>query len=280
MSTNTYTQGQSDSTVSAYKRRTAEVEAAFLLPHVRKTDNILDVGCGPGTITTGLAKYATEGSVIGIDLSREVIDSARRLAAVSDVPREGVGSVDFRVGNVLETLDHPDNFFDIVFASQVFYHLPLPDVPLQALSEIRRVLKPGGILATRDGMTQHFYPRRLDLDRLWVNHAERATLKGVPDMEPTAPSMPRLLRKAGFDVDGGKVRVQVGSSVTATAEGRRFLARRCTSQLQEGDAFRQSWIDVGISEEDINRTLAAVREWKQTEDAWHVVVQCEILAWK
>ncbi|KAH8676476.1 S-adenosyl-L-methionine-dependent methyltransferase [Tricladium varicosporioides] len=276
-----YTQGYSNSTLATHLLRTAESDAAFLLPHIKKTDCILDVGCGPGTITTSLAKYASEGMTIGIDISTDVLQKAKTLAAEANVPPRGPGSVIFEKGNVLERLTYADNTFDIVYCSQVFGHLlPSPDLPLRALAEIRRVLKPGGILATRDGMEQHFYPRSLDLDRLWGENLRRGLHKGAPDADPPETSMPALFRSAGFDVDGGKVHIGAGTRVFSGSEARRWLASRGAGQLRVGDPFRQSWLDAGITEGEIQQTLLAVEKWAEIEDAWFVALQCEMLAWK
>lgn len=275
-----YTQGYSNSTIATHQLRTAELDAAFLLPHIKKTDRILDVGCGPGTITTGLAKYASEGATVGIDISTAVLQKAKALAAEANVPTQGPGSVVFEEGNILERLAYPDDTFDIVYSSQVFGHLPPPDMPLRALAEIRRVLKPGGILATRDGADQHFYPRSLDLDRLWGRNLSRGLHKGEPDADPTETRMPALFRKAGFDADGGKVRVGAGVKVYSGPETRKWLAWRAAGQLKQGDPFRQSWLDAGITEDEIQQTLVAVEKWAETEDAWFASLQCEMLAWK
>jgi len=153
-----YTQGYSSYTTSTHESRTSEVDAAFLLPYIKKKDRILDVACKPSTITTGLA---SEGATIGIDISPDVLQKAKTLPDKSNVPTQGPSSVVFEEGNVLERLTYPDDTFDIIFCSQLFGHLPPPDLPLRALTEIRRVLKPGGILATRDGVGQHFLPTEL-----------------------------------------------------------------------------------------------------------------------
>ncbi|OQV05114.1 Methyltransferase domain-containing protein, partial [Cladophialophora immunda] len=143
-STNSYTQGHSNYTVATHLTRTAESDAAFLLPHIKTTDHILDVGCGPGTITTGLAKYASEGATVGVDMSSEVLAKAKAVAAEANVPSSGPGSVAFQEANVLEGLPFADDAFDVVFASQVLGHMTPRDVARRALREMRRVLKPGG----------------------------------------------------------------------------------------------------------------------------------------
>ena len=276
----TYTQGHSNYTIATHLSRTAESNAAFLLPHIKKTDNVLDVGCGPGTITTGLAKYAREGTTIGVDISTGVLQKAKALAAEANIPTHGPGSVVFEYGNVLEKLPYPNETFDIIYSSQLFGHLPPPDQPRQALTELRRVLKTGGILATCDGVGQHFYPPSLNLDRLWVHNSARGLAKGEPPADPTGTIMPALFRSAGFDADGGKVQVGAGTSVFAGPEVRQWLGWRATGQLQPGDPFYQSWLDAGITEEEIQQTLVAVKEWIETEDAWLAMLQCEMLAWK
>ncbi|KAE8453548.1 hypothetical protein EG329_010409 [Mollisiaceae sp. DMI_Dod_QoI] len=275
-----YTQGHSNYTVATHLARTAESDAAFLLPYIKKNDHILDLGCGPGTITTGLARYASEGTTVGVDISTDVLKKAKTLAAEANVPTQGPGSVVFQEGNVLEQLSYPDDTFDIVYCSQVFGHFTPPDEPLRALAEIRRVLKSGGILATRDASDQHFYPRSLDLDRLWVGNSSRALNKGAPAPDPTGSIMPALLRSAGFDADGGKVLVGAGTKVFSGPEARKFLAWRAAGQLKEGDPFRQSWLDAGITEDEIQQTLVASGKWAETEDAWYASLQCEMLAWK
>ncbi|KAF2674677.1 S-adenosyl-L-methionine-dependent methyltransferase [Microthyrium microscopicum] len=275
-----YTQGHSKYTTATHEVRKAEQDAAFLLPHIKKTDHILDVGCGPGSITIGLVKHASAGTIIGIDISEDVLQKAKTLAADAEIPTEGPGSVTFELGNVLEGLSFPDDTFDVVFCSQLFGHIPPPDLPRQALKELRRVLKTGGVFASRDGVAHHFYPQSFDLDRLWALNARKALAKGAPPADPTGTIMPALLRSVGYDVDGGKVEIGAGARVFAGKQTRQFLAWRVTGQLKEGDPVRQSWLDAGISEEEIGQAMRAAEQWAATEDAWYASLQSEILAWK
>ncbi|KAH8888957.1 putative arsenite methyltransferase [Thozetella sp. PMI_491] len=277
----TYKQGHSNYTTATHEKRRADSDAAFVLPHIKKTDCILDVGCGPGTITTGFARYAGEGAVVGLDVSGSVLEKARALAAEAGVPTEGPGSVTFVQGNILKGLPYPDDTFDIVYCSQLFGHIPPPDLPRQALGEMRRVLKPGGILASRHAAAQHFFPKSLDLDRLWVGNLTKALLPGAPaDADATGASMPALYRSVGFDAEGGKVQIGVGNMVSWGPESRRWLAWRAAGQLKPGDPLYQSWLDAGITVEEIQETLDAVEKWAETEDAWFASLQCEVLGWK
>ncbi|KAI1150085.1 S-adenosyl-L-methionine-dependent methyltransferase [Nemania diffusa] len=276
-----YKQGYSNYTTATHETRKADTNAAFLIPHIKETDHILDVGCGPGTITTGFAKYAHQGVIIGLDMSMDVLDRARQLAAEAAVPTEGPGSVRFEQGNVLEKLPYPDDTFDIVYCSQVFGHMPPPDLPRRALVEMRRVLKPGGILASRDAVSSMFYPRRFHLDRLWWRNLNKVLRQGVPDdVDDTGPSLPALYRSAGFDADGGKVQIGAGSMLLTRPETRKWLAWRTAGQLKPGDTFYQSWLDAGIHEDEIQETVQAVQNWAETEDAWFASIQCEMLGWK
>ena len=56
------------------------------MPHIKKIDHILEVGCEPGTITTGLAKFANERMIVGIDMSIAVLQKTKILAAEGNVP--------------------------------------------------------------------------------------------------------------------------------------------------------------------------------------------------
>src|SRR5665648_1299011 len=116
MTTDVYTHGHHESVLRSHSWRTAANSAAHLLPHLREGQRLLDVGCGPGTITVDLAAHVAPGQVIGVDTSAEVLERARRHAAELGAP------VSFQVGDAY-ALDFPDASFDVVHAHQVLEHL-------------------------------------------------------------------------------------------------------------------------------------------------------------
>jgi SAM-dependent methyltransferase len=121
--------------------RTAAKEGAFFLPYLRAGMRLLDLGCGPGSITLGLAEKVAPGEVVGVDLQPSQVAQAQELSAA-----RGVKNVRFEVADIYQ-LSFPDGSFDAVFAHVVLMHLR---EPVRALTEMRRVLRPGGIVGVRD----------------------------------------------------------------------------------------------------------------------------------
>src|SRR5207244_1539895 len=109
----------------------------FLQPHLRPGMRLIDCGCGPGSITVDLAQQLAPGDLVGIDVRPEAIEEARALAK-----QRGIENVTFDVGSVYE-LPYPDASFDAATACAVIQHL---ERPVDALREIRRVLRPGGMV--------------------------------------------------------------------------------------------------------------------------------------
>lgn len=189
MSTNSdrYTHGHHASVVGQHARRTAEVDAAFLLPHLRPGMRLLDVGCGPGSITTGLARAVAPGQVVGIDVVPAVLDQAREANA-------GTTNVRFEAGDVY-ALGYPDASFDVCYAHQVLQHLTRP---VDAAREMRRVLNPDGLVAVRDAdyATMTAFPRTPEIERwLALYHAVATRNEAEAD---AGRRLPGWLLDAGF----------------------------------------------------------------------------------
>ena len=136
-----YTHGHHESVLRSHRWRSAENSAGFLLPHLREGMSVLDVGCGPATVTVDLAERVVDGRVVGVDASAAVLDSARELAT-----QRGTANITFQQANAYE-LPFADGTFDVVYAHQLLQHL---SDPVAALREMKRVAKPGGLVAVRD----------------------------------------------------------------------------------------------------------------------------------
>lgn len=102
---------------------------------------VLDLACGPGFTACELAKAVGNGEVTGVDINQKLIATAHQAK-----DSEGIKNVSFQLGNIYD-LDLPENSFDFVYARFVFQHLEKPDA---ALSNIWKVLKPGGVLCVLD----------------------------------------------------------------------------------------------------------------------------------
>src|ERR1700749_3071980 len=102
----TYTHGHHESVLRSHRWRTTENSAGYLLDAFVPGARVLDVGCGPGTITIDIASRVAPGTVVGIDREPEVLASAR------DAARDaGVDNVTFDVGDVY-ALAFPDDEYD------------------------------------------------------------------------------------------------------------------------------------------------------------------------
>lgn len=137
-----YTTDHAESVLSTHRWRTIANSAQFIVPCLKPGIKVLDVGCGPGSLTVDIAKHVQPGGkVTGIENVPDPLDGARRLAE-----QEGV-EVMFEVADAME-LPYEDDTFDLVFAHQVLQHV---SQPVQMLKEMRRVAKTGsGVVACRE----------------------------------------------------------------------------------------------------------------------------------
>lgn len=134
-----YTHGHHESVLRSHRSRTAQTSAAYLLPLLKPTDHLLDVGAGPGTITADLA------GLVARVTATEIGPDELRLAQATAAERN-LSTIDFQVADV-HALQFDDATFDVVHAHQVLQHVA---DPVQAFRELARVTKPGGIVAVRD----------------------------------------------------------------------------------------------------------------------------------
>ncbi len=136
-----YGPGYRSDLVAHHNLRTAPKEAGFLLPFLSDGMNILDCGCGRGSITLGLADLLPSAKITGCDVGIEVLDAAK-----SDAKDRGLSNVSFKLASVYN-LEFQDANFDAVLVHAVLQHL---SEPAAALKELHRVMRPGGVIGLRD----------------------------------------------------------------------------------------------------------------------------------
>jgi ubiquinone/menaquinone biosynthesis C-methylase UbiE len=169
--------------------RTAASVGGFFTPLLQPGMRLLDCGCGPGSITVGLAELVAPGEVIGIDANADLIATAQTAAA-----NAGVANVTFQTGDVYR-LPFDDNEFDAVWVHALLEHLADPPA---ALAEMHRVLKPGGIIGLRELDLDSMIigpesPALTHVFELWI----RLTRENGGDTQ-IGKKLPRLLNAAGF----------------------------------------------------------------------------------
>lgn len=259
----TYTHGHHESVLRSHRWRTAENSAAYLLPRLDPEQRLLDVGAGPGTITLDLARRvarvtATEIGETELELSRQAAEAG------------GVTNIDFRVEDV-HALSIEDAAYDVVHAHQVLQHVA---DPVQALREMRRVTRPGGIVAVRDSDYAGFvwWPESAELTE-WLRLYQRAARAngGEPDAGRRLASWARA---AGF------TDIEASSSTWCFAdpEDRAWWGGMWADRFTDSAVARQLVDSKDATTADLARVAGGWRSWAEAEDGWFSVLHGEILA--
>lgn len=120
----------------------------FVLPYLKPGMSVLEGGSGPGAVTFEIAKNVPGGSVLGIDINRELVEANNKKA------RElGLSSLKFETANLLD-LPYEENSFDLVYMQAVLVHVTEPET---ALAECMRVLKDGGRILAKEPIMDRAY---------------------------------------------------------------------------------------------------------------------------
>lgn len=259
-----YTHGHEDSTLASHGARTAANSAAYLLSHLSPGMSVLDVGCGPGSITLDLAAIVSPGKIVGVENVETPLLAARAAASA-----RGDGTTVFQLADVAG-LPFDNASFDVVHAHQVLQHLT---DPVAALKEMTRVCKPGGWIAARDAdyAAMAWYPELPGLE-LW-----RRTYRAAAHANGAEPDAARRLRAWAIAAGLSSARITASVWNYADAETCRWWgnsqADRCA-----GDTFALQAREQGLGPEDIASIVDAWRQWASAPDACFFMCHGELLA--
>ena len=249
-----YTLGFGRGWLEALRQNTAEAQAAYLLPRLRPGMRVLDVGCGPGTISTGLARAVAPGEVHGVDMEASQVELARSVAEA-----EGVENAHFRVADAV-ALPFEDGSFDAVHFHNVLVHVPDTGA---ALAEAKRVLKPGGVIGCREIVPGSCFahPTFGVLGQTWETMAD---LLAADDGHPLmGRELKTHLAEAGF----ANARITFSFTVYGAPEEvvsmHRFMRESVASQELEDAAVKYG----AATREMYERIRAAYDRWREDPGA-------------
>jgi ubiquinone/menaquinone biosynthesis C-methylase UbiE len=242
-------------TVKMHASRTVDKQARWFLPYLQAGMSLLDCGCGSGSITIGLAKVVAPGQVTGVDISEIEIKRAQDGAAAA-----GITNIRFEVGNIYQ-LDYSDNSFDALFSHNVLEHVGKPE---KALREMKRVLKPEGVIGIRNTDMGGFLltPDAELIHRfLAIYEANWQNVGGHPRLGRYSR---RLLTEAGFV----EVAASASYEVHSNLEDRRSISQILAARVTEADFVKQV-LESGLANaDDLEAMHAAWLAWPESSDAF------------
>lgn len=264
-----YPHGHQAAVLKAYSHRTAANSAAYLLPLLQSHYSLLDIGCGFGSITCDFADILSEGHVTGIDAADSAIKEGIKLAN-----QRQLSNCDFRVADAT-ALPFADESFDVVHAHQVLLHLP---DPVAVLKEMRRVLKPNGIIACKTAICGciHHYPPSPALDEWKRIYMSVCRHTGA---EPNGGDRQHAwARQAGFDEP--HIDVSSSSWCHRSAADREWWAETWNERVRSG-SFPTTAIQSGeTTQQQLEEIAHAFEQWKQHPDAAVFALHGEMIARK
>jgi ubiquinone/menaquinone biosynthesis C-methylase UbiE len=259
----TYTHGHAEPVLQSHRWRTAENSAGYLLPSLRPGLDLLDVGCGPGTITVDIAARVAPGRVVGLDVSPDPLAEARAAAEHAGV------AVTFEVGDVY-ALGADDDSFDVVHAHQVLQHLT---DPVAALREMARVCRPGGLIAVRD-----------------VDYGAFVTFPADPGLDRWLEVYYAVARRNAAEPDAGR-RLLSWAHAAGLRDAAATTSSWCYASPAEREWWGNSWagratassfaeqaVAYGLATRDeLEEIAAAWLRWRDSDDGWLGMLHGELL---
>lgn len=260
-----YAHGHHTSVLASHAARTAENSCAYLLAHLHAGMALLDIGCGPGTITLDLAAHLGPRSrVVGVDFAPEAIEAAKRNAR-----QRGDQRTEFIVADLFD-LALPAGSFDVVHAHQVLQHLTDPVAGLQAMASY---LRPGGLVAVREadyGAMAWFPPNR-GISRWHETYCASARASGS---EPDAGRHLRAwVRRAGLRIES----ISSANWLYADRHATRWWGNSQAERVGSSQ-FHTRALAAGLTERELADIARQWRAWGENAEASFLIPNTEIIA--
>ena len=262
-----YTMGYSEEFRQLLDRRSAETHASYLLPHLEPGLRVLDFGCGPGTISVGLAVAVEPGELHGIDMEESQIDLARSAAEAG-----GHGNATFHVGDVTD-LPFEDDSFDIAHCHAVLMHVPDTQA---TLAEVKRVLKPGGIVASREVFVSSSFlePGEEKMASAWATFSSLLAANGGH------PQMGKELRSTFLEAGFSDIQTSASFDFFGTAEDVAFLHAFIVDWFFSPDVTSAATKYGFATQEQLDQWRQNLDEWKGDPGACGAFAFGEVIARK
>ena len=261
-----YTMGYDEDFRQMLTWRSAETHAAHLLPYLEPGLSVLDFGCGPGTISVGLARAVAPGELHGIDMEESQIDLARAAAKAG-----GHSNATFHVGDVTD-LPFDDNTFDVAHCHAVLNHVP---DTLAALTEVKRVLKPGGMVSCRELVAASCFSEPADkLKEAWVVFSTLVAANGGH------PEMGKQLKARLIEAGFAAIRATASFDMFSTPQGIAFLDSVVTEWFFSPRVIAAATTYGLATHEQFDEWRLAQNEWRDHPGAVGAVAFGEAIASK
>jgi ubiquinone/menaquinone biosynthesis C-methylase UbiE len=247
--------------------RNAATFLPFLVPHLRQGIDVLDAGCGVGSIALDVAPRVAPGCITGIDMDAGQIDAARQTAR-----ERSIENAEFRTGSVYE-LPFEDASFDVVYANAVLFYLREPE---RALAEMRRVLRRGGLAAVSDDDlgTIVTSPESAPLE-LAARLFERSVVHEGGRSRYSRHLRSYMLRAGFTRTEGFALAPEVYGDAARTRWFADFAIGLFSAPSMADVIVTEGW----ATQSELDEMIRALHEWGDRPDAFASWLYCGAIGW-
>lgn len=266
--------GHKEETLKAFELRNASNCLGYLLPTLEALPpnfSLLDIGCGPGSITFDLARRFPQARIVGVDLGGEVVE--RNNTNIASLAPDS--NIEFRTGDLL----HPEDFlspeeigaFDVVHEHTTLICIPDPVVGLHALKRLAK--QDGGIVACReaDVASQVIWPPVPETEDL----QQRIYAMNGLDTQMGRKLLSKAL-VAGFRRDQVTATTSMLSNIT-TSERLLYAGSMVAMLADENSDYRKATFKFGYTDEQIDVLRRNMETIMAAEDGWRLCICTEII---